>query len=492
MAVVDKVRSKARTVDGTREQVAAWTTVYARQALFADFVAALLAGIIAFGIRFRFPSVGSPWSTPYIVLSFALPFLWIGVLSLARGYEKRLFGVGPEEFRRVLQAGFTLTATVAIVAYATKTEVARGYVIAALPLSTTFGLYGRYMLRKRLHRMRKAGEHMRRVVAVGHRAAVADLIRQLRRERYHGMEIVAACLPPMLAIGEDAIAEIEGVPVAGDFSGVGAVVEGTRACTVAVLACPELDGVALRRLAWQLEKDDVDLVVAPALMEVAGPRTSIRPVAGLPLLHVEHPELTGGRRVVKSAFDRLSATLALILLSPMLAVIVIAIRSGSDGPAFFRQVRVGRDGRDFTVLKFRTMVIDAEKRKASLIQYNDHDGVLFKIRNDPRVTRIGGWLRRYSLDELPQLINVLRGDMSLVGPRPPLPEEVVQYGDDVRRRLVVRPGMTGLWQVSGRADLSWEESVRLDLRYVENWSLTLDLQILWKTWSAVARGSGAY
>jgi exopolysaccharide biosynthesis polyprenyl glycosylphosphotransferase len=288
------------------------------------------------------------------------------------------------------------------------------------------------------------------------------------------------------------VAEVEGVPVVGDFTGVGGVVEEIRACTVAVLACPELDGVALRRLAWQLEKDAVDLVVAPALMEVAGPRTSIRPVAGLPLLHVEHPELSGGRRLAKTVFDRAGASLALILLSPLLAFIAIAIRAGSKGPAFFRQVRVGRDGREFTVLKFRTMVVDAERRKAALVQYNDHDGVLFKIRNDPRVTRTGTWLRRYSLDELPQLINVLRGDMSLVGPRPPLPDEVAQYGDDVRRRLVVRPGMTGLWQVSGRADLSWEESVRLDLRYVENWSLTLDLQILWKTWSAVFRGSGAY
>jgi lipopolysaccharide/colanic/teichoic acid biosynthesis glycosyltransferase len=304
-------------------------------------------------------------------------------------------------------------------------------------------------------------------VVVGHRAAVADLIRQLRREPYHGMEIAAACLPAMLTTGDDAVTEVEGVPVAGDFTQVAAVVERIHACTVAVLACPELDGVALRRLAWQLEKDAVDLVVAPALMEVAGPRTSIRPVAGLPLLHVEHPELSGGRRLAKSAFDRVGAGLALIFLCPVLACITVAIRLDSKGPALFRQVRVGRDGREFTVLKFRTMVPDAERRKAALVQYNDHDGVLFKIRNDPRITRTGGWLRRYSLDELPQLINVLRGDMSLVG-------------------------MTGLWQVSGRSDLSWEESVRLDLRYVENWSLTLDLQILWKTWSAVARGSGAY
>ena len=207
---------------------------------------------------------------------------------------------------------------------------------------------------------------MRRVVAVGHRAAVADLVRQLRREPFHGMEIVAACLPAMLTAGEDAVAEVEGVPVVADFTGVADVVDATHACTVAVLACPELDGIALRRLAWQLEKDAVDLVVAPALMEVAGPRTSIRPVAGLPLLHVEHPELSGGRRLAKTAFDRAGASLALLILSPLLAFIAIAIRAGSSGPALFRQVRVGRDGREFTVLKFRTMVVDAERRKAAL------------------------------------------------------------------------------------------------------------------------------
>jgi lipopolysaccharide/colanic/teichoic acid biosynthesis glycosyltransferase len=171
-------------------------------------------------------------------------------------------------------------------------------------------------------------------------------------------------------------------------------------------------------------------------------------------------------------------------------VLTAVVRASSPGPALFRQTRVGKDGVEFTILKFRTMREDAEARRVELV--TDGHGILFKIRQDPRVTPVGAWLRRYSLDEVPQLINVLRGQMSLVGPRPPLPEEVAGYGDDVRRRLVVRPGMTGLWQVSGRSDLSWEESVRLDLRYVENWSLTLDLQILWKTWSAVARGSGAY
>src|SRR5439155_510445 len=246
-----------------------------------------------------------------------------------RAYEQRLFGVGSEEFRRVIQAGFALTATVAIAAYATKIDVARGYVIVALPLSPTLGLAGRYQLRKRLEHRRKAGACMRRVGA-------------------------------------------------------------------------------------------------------AGPRTSTRPVAGLPLLHVEHPELTGVRRLAKSAFDRTVACAALIVLWPLLAAIVIAIRLESHGPALFRQTRVGRDGREFTVVKFRTMVVDAERRKAELLKLNDHDGVLFKIKNDPRITRIGAWLRRYSLDELPQLFNVLWGDISLVGPRPPPPEGAAQYRDVLR------------------------------------------------------------
>jgi exopolysaccharide biosynthesis polyprenyl glycosylphosphotransferase len=253
-----------------------------------------------------------------------------------------------------------------------------------------------------------------------------------------------------------------------------------------------MSGVRLRELAWELEKTGTDLCVAPALLDVAGPRTTIRPVAGLPLLHVDHPEFTGTKQVIKDAFDKLVGLSALALTAPVFLFVTLIIRLDDGGPAFFRQTRVGRDGRGFTVYKFRTMVMDAEQRKAELAASNDHDGVLFKMRKDPRITKVGTWLRRWSLDELPQLLNVVRGDMSLVGPRPALPDEAARYGDYVRRRLVVKPGLTGLWQVNGRSDLSWEESVRLDLRYVENWSLVLDLQILWKTLSAVWRGSGAY
>ena len=271
-----------------------------------------------------------------------------------------------------------------------------------------------------------------------------------------------------------------------------AAVERFGADTVAVLACPEMDGMRLRELAWELEKTGTDLCVAPALLDVAGPRTTIRPVAGLPLLHVDHPELAGGKQVLKSVFDKAFAASALILLAPLFAAIALAVRFADRGPVFFRQTRVGKDGRDFTLYKFRTMVMDAEQRKHVLAAHNEASGSLFKIRRDPRVTRPGAWLRRWSLDELPQLVNVLLGDMSLVGPRPALPDEAARYGDHMRRRLAVKPGITGLWQVNGRSDLPWEEAERLDVRYVENWSFALDLQILWKTWSAVARGSGAY
>jgi len=328
---------------------------------------------------------------------------------------------------------------------------------------------------------------MQRVVAVGHASAIADLIATLRRDKYHGLTVVGACLAERTMPQE--IAE---VPVCG---GLGSVVEAVgrlRADSGAVLACPEMSGHRLRELAWALEETDTDLCVAPALLDVAGPRTTIRPVAGLPLLQLDHPELTGGKQVIKAVFDRLAAGLALLALSPLFVVIAAAIRLDDRGPVFFTQIRVGRDGQTFRLFKFRTMVVDAEQRKLELEKLNEGAGVLFKMRKDPRVTKVGAILRRWSLDELPQLLNVLLGDMSLVGPRPALPKEVANYGDHMRRRLVVRPGLSGLWQVSGRSGLSWEEAMRLDLRYVDNWSIVLDMQILWKTFSAVIHGSGAY
>ncbi len=479
-AVSDYRRETALAVPDTRT----WISTYLRRAALTDGACALAAGVLA--AETRFAAQGYLPAT-YLVVTCVLPVCWWASVMLAGGYDSRFIGLGSDEFRRVLNAAVSLTAGVAIVSYTAKLDLARGYMAVALPSAAILDLGARYLLRKRLHRLRSSGRCTRRVIAAGHRTAVAGLVTTLRRESYHGLSVVAACVADTGA--GDAVA---GVPVAGELGSVPDAVSRYAADTVAVLACPEMDGTHLRELAWELEKTGTDLCVAPALLDVAGPRTTIRPVAGLPLLHVDHPELAGAKQVIKSAFDKLVAASALLLLSPLFAGVALSIRLTGAGPVFFRQVRVGKDGHPFTLYKFRTMVVDAEAWKPLLDTRNEADGVLFKMRRDPRVTRAGAWLRRWSLDELPQLLNVLLGDMSLVGPRPALPAEAARYGDHVRRRLVVKPGITGLWQVSGRSDLPWDEAVRLDLRYVENWSFALDLQILWKTGSAVIRGSGAY
>jgi exopolysaccharide biosynthesis polyprenyl glycosylphosphotransferase len=302
--------------------------------------------------------------------------------------------------------------------------------------------------------------------------------------------VIGCCLPTSeQSGGADAF---HGLPVLGGVPDVADVVQQFEVDTVAVLPGPEVHGAVLRRLGWQLEDTEAELLLAPAVTDVVGPRVHIRPVAGLPLLHVERPELTGVRRFTKELVDRSLATLGLVILAPALLAIAVAVRLDSRGPVFFRQERVGRCGVTFTMLKFRSMVQDAPRLAEQLAAANEGNEVLFKMRDDPRVTRVGRTLRRYSLDELPQLINVLCGHMSLVGPRPPLAKEVAKYGADMHRRFLVKPGLTGLWQVSGRSDLSWDDSVRIDVRYVENWSLALDLMILWKTVGAVVRGSGAY
>ncbi|MEW9534393.1 sugar transferase [Microbispora sp. NPDC049125] len=463
-----------------------WPRRYIRRVVVGDALAGVLAVSGVAAVRSFTWHIGPLEGA----LAVALIATWPLAIRLIGGHDIRNIGDGAEEYRKVFHAAAVIASVVAISAYLTQTPVARAYVMVAIPAAALTCLVWRYSLRKHLHARRREGECLRRVVVVGHWPSVVELHAQLSRERHHGMRIVAACVPPDQH--QDLPVQLDGFPVLGDFTDAAQVAGRVSADTVAVLSCPELDGTALRRLTWELEETGIDLYVASALMEVAGPRISIRPVAGLPLLHVAHPDLKGSRQLVKSVFDRVVAAVMLLVTLPVLLAISMMIRLTSKGPALFRQKRVGKGGEHFTLFKFRTMVPQAESVKQDLLGRDDGNGVLFKLRKDPRVTPIGGWLRRYSLDELAQLINVLRGEMSLVGPRPPLPEEVAQYGDDVRRRLLVKPGMTGLWQVSGRSDLSWEESVRLDLRYVENWSLIMDLQILWKTWSAVVGGQGAY
>ncbi len=468
-----------------------WESRYVRSLLLADLVVALIAGAVGFGLRFG-PEV-THYNQGYLLLASVLPVAWIVALASNQAYDKRHLFVGPAEYERVFRAGVALAAGTTFVAYAADVRMARGYVLIVLPLAVLVTVLVRFALRKRLHRARGRGRNLRRVMVIGHQQAIAAVCGQLSRQRFHGLEVVGACVPAhQLASRPATILPELDVPVYGTLSEVPGAVLAADADTVIVLSCPELDGVTLRRLAWKLERDDIDLIVSSSLIDVAGARTTIRPVDGLPMLHVEHARLRGSGRLAKEVFDRCGALALLVLLAPVLAVVALLIRFDSPGPAMFRQHRVGRNGELFPIYKFRTMYVDAESRLTALQERNEHDGVLFKIRNDPRITRIGRYLRRFSLDELPQLMNVLSGDMSLVGPRPPLPAEVAVYPRDMRRRLVVKPGLTGLWQVSGRADLPWEETIRLDLRYVENWSLSLDLVILLRTVTAVVRTSGAY
>jgi exopolysaccharide biosynthesis polyprenyl glycosylphosphotransferase len=480
------VRVRGRHAAMSRRQ--RWERRYVRALVLSDLLAGTAAGAVTFGLRFG--DQVTLYNRGYVILSAVLPVALLLVLAVSRAYERRFLFVGTDEYQRVFRGGVGLIAGAALISYALDLDLARSYVLAALPTSIGAVVVLRFALRKRLHVARARGESLRRVILAGHELSIIGMTRQLRRERYHGLEVVGACLPP----GHDGVGlgGPQGLTVYGTFDDVASAVERADADTVVVLSCPELDGAALRRLAWRLERDEVDLVVASALVDVAGARTTIRPFDGLPMLHVEHPRLHGGSRLVKDLFDRVGALALLLAFGPLLVAVALCVRLTSRGPVLFRQVRVGRDGRQFRIFKFRSMYVDAEARLAELRHLNEHDGVLFKIRDDPRVTRVGRWLRRLSLDELPQLLNVLFGQMSLVGPRPPLPSEVAAYADDVRRRLAVKPGMTGLWQVSGRSDLSWEEAVRLDLRYVENWSLSLDLVILLRTMTAVVRSSGAY
>ncbi len=465
------------------QPVLAWQRRLSRLLVLMDLGLASLAAGAALVLRF-----GDTSTRTYKLLALLFPIGFVVMVAGSRGYEGRFLGSGSEEYRRVFDGAVRFLALTTILAFALRYELARGYVILAFPLALFLVLGGRYVARQALHRARREGRYNHRVIVVGRERSAAELIRQFRREGHSGLEVVGVCID-----GSDA-QDVEGVPVLGTATGgILDAISTSGADTVAVGAWSPLSQQDLRRLSWQLEGTDIDIVVAPSLADVAGPRIHIRPVAGLPLLHVEQPEFTGARRVVKGLFDRSVALAALTVLLPLLLGLAVAVRATSPGPALYTQTRVGKHGSTFRILKFRSMRTGADRELAALQSHNENaDGVLFKMRDDPRVTPLGAVLRRFSLDELPQLINVVMGHMSIVGPRPPLPNEVEQYERDVHRRLLVKPGLTGLWQISGRSNLTWEQSVRLDLSYVENWSLPLDLIIIWKTVFTVLKRDGAY
>ncbi len=424
-----------------------------------------------------------------VTFGLVLMALTAVALGLVRAWDPSMLGQGAEEFNRLLRALVTVAVVVGLIGLALKLPAVRPYVFGVIPVAFLLAAVGRLALRKVLHRHRRNGACMHEVLAVGTEDAVAKLIACTRRATHNGWTVTGACTPS--GVGTDGGRSILDVPVVGDLDSVAKVAGNGRYRVVSVAPTPGWTSRRLHHLAWDLEGTGAELVVDPGLMEIAGPRLHVAAVDSLPLLRLTEPAFTGMPRVIKAVGDRLAAGLLLLLIAPVMIALAIAVRS-DGGPIFYRQSRVGQHGKPFPMIKFRSMVVNADQRRSELAEGNQGSGPLFKLRQDPRVTRVGAFLRKHSLDELPQLLNVLAGSMSLVGPRPPLPEEVASYSRDAQRKLLVKPGLTGLWQISGRSNLSWEESVRLDLRYVENWSLALDILIIWKTAGAVVRGTGAY
>jgi exopolysaccharide biosynthesis polyprenyl glycosylphosphotransferase len=476
----------------SRRRASRWHRPYLAALLLLDWAAATLASwtaITAFeqaDAGFR-SDAADDWFYP--TAYGLLPLTWWILLWANGAYERRHLGLGTEEYKRVIRASVAVVATLSFVLFATKLDVSRLSVATALLGTLLFVLVGRTVARRMLHIVRaRSGHATHRMLLVGTLPEALEICTAVARTPAAGLTPVGIHLTDGYSATRGLLTPVPVYPARDD---VLSLVRQLGADTIAVCGSVSGEPGELRRIAWQLEGSGVDLVVAPQLTDIAGPRVHIRPIEGLPLLHVEEPTLSGVAWLGKNVMDRVAAALGLLLLSPLFAIVAVAIKLSDRGPIFFRQARVGREGTTFGVWKFRTMYVDAEERRAALTDQNESDGQLFKIKDDPRIFPLGRLLRASSIDELPQLINVLKGEMSLVGPRP-LPAEDGDYLGDVRRRLLVRPGITGLWQVSGRSDLSWDEAVRLDLYYVDNWSLAYDLHILWRTVGVVLRRKGAY
>nr|WP_304661751.1 sugar transferase [Arthrobacter sp. zg-Y238] len=430
---------------------------------------------------------------PYVVMTVALSVIWWAMLGFCGSRDTTVLGYGTEEYKRLLSASFWLFGLVATVSYIFRLEVARGFVGLALSAGVLSLFIARTLLRSYLRTQRKRGASSSTVMLIGGIHGVEHLARALLSQPMAGYVPIATYLPgaPAGTVANPSL----GLPNLGESRSVDSIVESVRSVRPDVVALSSgvpLSPKIIRELGWILAEMQVRMIMAPALTDIAGPRIHTQPVAGLPLIHVSTPSLTGWRWFVKRSFDMVGSLFLILLLSPVFAAVAVVVKLTSPGPVLYSQERIGVRGEPFRMLKFRSMRQDADAELAALLeQQGTHDKPLSKVVDDPRITSAGRILRKFSLDELPQLLNVLLGDMSLVGPRPQREHEVALYDGAAHRRLFVSPGMSGLWQVSGRSNLTWEEAIQLDLYYVENWSLTQDIVILLKTFRAVFRSEGA-
>ncbi len=459
--------------------------------MLADVVVLSYSVLLAWNLRSNIDVWTGPLTGSVSPLEYsgtAIVLVWILTMVVQGAYSERTFGGGHDEYHIVTRASVMTAGIVGLSCYLLQLPLSRGFVLLAFCIGTPLVLAERYVIRRVAHELRRGGKLLHSVIAVGGPDGVAEVNDSLLRSKHVGYRIVGACLPP----GVSASAAEYPVPILGSAAETRRLCDEAGADTVLVAHGGYSTAKELRRIAWDLEGSNIDLVVVPSLTDVAGPRIHMRPVAGLPLLHIEPPQASEAAGFEKRLFDIVGAGLGLLLLSPLLLVVAVLIKLEDHGPVFFTQPRTGRAGSMFGCFKLRSMFVDAEGLEKGLRDEAGHLGALFKMPDDPRITRIGAFIRRFSIDELPQLLNVLRGEMSLVGPRPQQAWEVELYTDWEGHRLRVRPGMTGLWQVSGRSRLSFEEAIRLDLYYVDNWSMVSDVLIMARTVGAVLGRSGAY
>ena len=462
----------------------------AAAAFAVDVVVVLISILLAWKGRVGLGWFEAAGDVDEIVSAAVLPMAaaWVIALTLVGSHNPTFLGAGTTEYRKVLTASALTAGVIGVGCYLLRYPLSRGLFFLTFIIGIPLLLLGRHLVRRVIHRLHERGGLLQSVVLVGAPSQVDEVATVLRRERWLGYDIVGAIVPPTDQLSTTR----SGVPVLGSTSRTDVLAREWDPDIILFVGGAVNSAQEMRRAAWSLESSGARIMLVPSLTDVASDRIQVRPAAGLPLMELQGPATNGTPHVLKRAFDLVGASAILVLASPVLAATALAVKLHDGGPVLYRQTRSGRDGVPFGCYKFRSMIVNAESVKPTVQNHHGDDHVLFKSKDDPRITRPGRFIRRYSIDELPQLFNVLEGSMSLVGPRPPLPSEVARYSPDVHRRLAVRPGMTGLWQVSGRSDLSWEDTVRLDLYYVDNWSILRDLTIMARTVHAVLSSRGAY
>ncbi|MGV8858340.1 sugar transferase [Rhodoglobus sp.] len=499
----ERERGHLRLVDATEfhplstttrhpESGLAWARTYETKLLITDAVIICFAMIAALSTRAESTSIPVFLVSvnPLMWLGLAgVAMIWLALLQIFHTRDRRVIGAGANEYKSLITASMTMFGLLSITLLIVEAGFPGKGAVLAMAIGVIVLLASRWSWRRWLTRQRRLGRALSRAVVVGTSSEVDYVVSRIKGNLSAAFAVVGVLTEPdsqdspksesstRYEFGPERVAA-----TAAELGADAVIVAGDHGC----------GNDFIRNLAWQLEGTAAELILASRLANVAGPRIHFRPVEGLPLIHVEIPQFEGGKHVVKRGLDIVVSALALAILSPLFLLLTVLIRLDSPGGALFSQVRVGRNLEMFRMFKFRSMVTDASEKLAELTQKNEGSGVLFKMKNDPRVTKIGRFIRKYSLDELPQIWNVLKGDMSLVGPRPPLPNEVRAYKGKVNRRMYIKPGLTGMWQINGRSDLNWEDSMRLDLYYVENWSVVGDLVIMWRTFKVLIHPVGAY